>query len=173
MYAKLCALCHGDRGEGHVVEPATALGNQDFLASASDEFLFQAIARGRPETKMSAWSADLGGPLEDGQIQELVDFIRGWQTAPALEVENVRVDGSPVRGREIFEARCAVCHGADGEGGSAPSLSNPEFLEAASNGFIRSAIARGRRGTRMDAYESQLTAQQIDDLTALIRSWGS
>ena len=60
-----------------------------------------------------------------------------------------------------------------GRGGSAPSLSNPEFLEAAGDGFIRYAIARGRRGTRMAAYESQLAAQQIDDLTALIRSWGS
>ncbi len=38
LYAELCALCHGDQGEGFVVERAPALGNQDFLAVASEVY---------------------------------------------------------------------------------------------------------------------------------------
>jgi cytochrome c oxidase cbb3-type subunit 3/ubiquinol-cytochrome c reductase cytochrome c subunit len=171
LYAKLCALCHGGRGQGYAVELAPALRNQDFLAAVSDEFLSHAIARGRPGTKMSAWSVDAGGPLTNEQIEALVDFIRGWRTAPKVGVDDVRTNGSPSGGGQTFRARCARCHGARGEGGSAPSLTNPEFLSAASDGFIRHAIAKGRRGTPMAAYEDRLTAQEIDDLTAFIRSW--
>ncbi len=152
LYAELCALCHGDQGEGYVVEGAPALGNQDFLAVASDDFLFAAIARGRPGTKMSPWSARLEGPLEDQQIQALVDFIRSWQAAPSVEVDDVPVIGSPRGGSQVFRIRCAVCHGENGQGDNAPSLNNTEFLEAASDGFIRYAITYGRRGTAMALY---------------------
>jgi cbb3-type cytochrome c oxidase subunit III len=171
LYAKLCAICHGGQGEGYVVEGAPALGNQDFLAVASDEFIFAAIARGRPGTKMSPWSAQLEGPLDDQQIQALVNFIRSRQTVPSVNVDDVPILGSPRTGMQVFQARCTVCHGEDGEGNSAPSLNNSEFLAAASDGFIRYAVAYGRRGTPMASYATELTWREIDDLVALIRTW--
>src|SRR3954451_9179785 len=42
-YAQMCAICHGASGEGYKADQATALGQQDFLASVSDEFLAFAI----------------------------------------------------------------------------------------------------------------------------------
>ncbi len=171
LYAKLCALCHGERGEGYVVRGAPALGNQDFLASVGDEFLREAIAWGRPGTRMSGWSTQIEGPLTHGQIDALVAFIRNWQTVPAVEVQEATSIGSPEGGEPIYRARCAVCHGVDGGGNTALSLNNRKFLQLASDGFIRYAVARGRRGTPMAPYDSELTSRQIDDLVAFIRSW--
>jgi cytochrome c oxidase cbb3-type subunit 3 len=171
LYAKLCALCHGDRGEGYVVDRAPALGNQDFLAAARDDFLYAAIARGRPGTTMSPWSARLEGPLEDRQIQALVEFIRSWQTVPSVVLDAVEITGSRREGAQLFQALCAVCHGEDGEGNSAPSLNNSKFLQAASDGFVRYSITYGRRGTAMASYGTELTSREIDDLVASIRSW--
>lgn len=171
LYAELCALCHGVEGEGYAVEGAPALGNQDFLAVASDEFLFEAIARGRPGTRMSPWSVRHEGPLDDEQIKALVSFARSWQTVPSVAVDKITIAGSSLLGMQIFRTHCAECHGEHGEGNSAPSLNTSAFLEAASDGYIRYAVARGRRGTPMAAYGSKLTSQEIDGLVALIRSW--
>ena len=60
LYEQMCALCHGDQGQGYTAPSSTALNNPDFLAVASDEYLFQNIARGRPGTRMSAWSMTHG-----------------------------------------------------------------------------------------------------------------
>ncbi len=171
LYARLCALCHGERGEGYVIRGAPALGNQDFLASVGDEFLREAIAWGRPGTRMSGWSTQIEGPLTHGQIDALVAFIRSWQTVPAVEVQEATSIGSPQGGEPIYRARCAVCHGGAGEGNTAPSLNNQKFLRSASDGFIRYTVARGRRGTPMASYDSELTSRQIDDLVAFIRNW--
>ena len=173
----MCALCHGAQGEGYAAPASTALNNPDFLAAASDEYLFENIARGRPGTRMSAWSEAYDGPLSDAEVRALVTFIRGWQTEPSVDVSDVRVTGNAQRGAELYAQQCAICHGDAGEGRDespaapqgAPSLNNPVFLETASDGFIRYAIAKGRRGTAMPAFEGALTEQQIDDLVAFIR----
>jgi cbb3-type cytochrome c oxidase subunit III len=179
LYAQMCALCHGDQGQGYAAPGSTALNNPDFLATASDEYLFQNIARGRPGTRMSAWSVAHGGPLSDAQIQAVVQFIRDWQTEPQVDVSDVVVKGDASRGAEVYARECAVCHGEAGEGLDespraplgAPSLNNPVFLATASDGFIRHAIANGRRGTVMQPYAGLLTDQEIDDLVAFIRNW--
>jgi len=181
LYAKMCALCHGAQGEGYAAPGSTALNNPDFLAAVSDEYLFENIARGRPGTRMSAWSKAYDGPLSDAEVQALVAFIRRWQTEPSVDVSDVQVMGDARRGAELYAQQCAICHGEGGQGldaspaapHGAPSLNNPVFLEAASDGFIRYAIAKGRRGTAMPAFEGTLTEQQIDDLVAFIRSLGT
>ena len=181
LYAKMCALCHGKQGEGYAAPKATALNNPDFLAAASDEYLFENIARGRPGTRMSAWSAAHDGPLSDAEIRALVRFIRGWQTEPSVKLSEAPLAGDAQRGAALYAQQCAVCHGEQGQGldtspaapQGAPSLNNPVFLETASDGFIRYAIAKGRRGTAMPAFEGTLTQQQIDDLVAFIRSLGT
>ena len=170
-YQLYCALCHGEEGEGYAADSANALNNPAFLATATDEFLRSSIVRGRPGTPMSAWGAELGGPLDDAAVDRLVDYIRQWQVGPGTDVSGVVVEGEVARGKAQYGARCAGCHGPAGEGGLFMSLNNPEFLAAASDGFIREAIASGRPGTAMKAYADELTEQAIDDLTVLIRSW--
>ena len=171
IYGKYCAMCHGEHGEGYAADNANALANQDFLISVSDAFLRESIARGRPETAMAAHASLYGGPLDEADIDSLVLLMRSWQREPAAQIGSETVLGDPIAGRETYDQFCAACHGAHGEGVTAISLENPEFLAIASDRQIRRAIAHGRRGTPMVAYGEQLSDDTIDDLVALIRSW--
>jgi cytochrome c oxidase cbb3-type subunit 3/ubiquinol-cytochrome c reductase cytochrome c subunit len=82
LYTRYCDFCHGDEGKGYKADEAPALAGPDFLATASDAFIEQAILRGRPGTTMSAWSLVHGGPLGDAQAADLVAYIRTWQRTP-------------------------------------------------------------------------------------------
>jgi cytochrome c oxidase cbb3-type subunit III len=167
-YATYCALCHGATGEGYVADNAPALANTDFLAAASDAYLRRAIEEGRPGTPMSAWSSAHGGPLAPEQVEDLVTFIRSWATEPPIDLANVTVHGRREIGATLYSARCASCHGVNGEGISAPALSNPVFLASASQGFVRYTIEHGRRSTPMSGYGQLLDSASIDDLVAFV-----
>lgn len=171
LYRTYCALCHGERGQGYVADHANALFHDDFLAAASDDFLTQAVVRGRPGTPMSAWGSEYGGPMSDEDVAVLVAFLRGQQGAPQKKLHGGTVQGDPLAGRTVYDARCAACHGAEGQGVTAVSLNNPVFLETASDGYIRDAVVHGRAGTPMTAFGDLLGESAIDDLTALVRSW--
>lgn len=171
VYSKYCGLCHGEKGEGYSADNANALANQDFLISVSDNFLWQSIANGRPGTAMAAHTKRYGGPLNDADIDSLVALIRSWQQEKSVDINPEPVLGDPVSGRKTYANSCAACHGEQGEGTTAISLNNSEFLATATDGQIRWAIQHGRRGTPMPAFKNQLPKDTIDDLVALIRSW--
>jgi mono/diheme cytochrome c family protein/rhodanese-related sulfurtransferase len=171
LYDRYCALCHGAGGAGYAADNASQLRNPTFLRTASDDFLRAAIERGRPGTPMAAFGTGEGGPLGAAEIADLIGYLRSLDRGPQVEVHRLVVQGDAGRGAEIYQDRCAECHGARGEGGTAPSLSNPSFLASASDGFVRYAIEHGRPGTPMEPFGGLLTAQEIDDLTATIRSW--
>ena len=171
LYRTYCGLCHGDEGEGYAADDANALANQDFLVSVSNEFLRVAIAEGHPGTAMAAYHENRGGPLNDEEIDAIVELIRSWQVEDQADLGSMEVEGDPTRGAQVFARECAGCHGDRGQGDSAISLNHPVFLKTANDGQIRYAIAKGRRGTPMPAFEGELSDQSIDDLVALIRSW--
>lgn len=171
LYAKYCALCHGDRGQGYSADNATALANQEFLRTATDPFLWTAIERGRPGTPMSAFGEAEGGPLAADEIRLLIGHMRSFQTEPSIELSEAPVTGDPEAAKAVYKDRCSGCHGLEGEGRSAVSLNNPLFLATASDAFIRHAIELGRPNTTMPAFGSTLEPRVIDDLTALVRSW--
>ncbi len=170
-YARTCALCHGDRGEGYVADNPTALNNPTFLATATDDYLRRSIARGRPGTTMSAWDRPHGGPYDDAALQGLTAFLRGWQTTPSVPLTNATIAGDATRGAPLYAARCATCHGATGFEGPNVRLANAEFLAVASDEFLRYAIVKGRPGTAMQPFETALQQGEIGDLVALLRSW--
>ncbi len=82
------------------------------------------------------------------------------------------------RGAKLYAKMCAVCHGAEGQGyaaDEAPSLNHPDFLASASDAFLGFAIAVGRRGTTMSAWQNDhggpLSLADVRDLIAHLRSW--
>lgn len=170
---------HGDKGQGRVRGNATALNNQDFLATASDEFIRESTIRGRPGTEMPAWGREAGGTLAKEEISDLVALLRSWQRESTRKLQSGNIQGSSERGRALYALDCASCHGENGRGnlGMGPALDNQAFLRAASDGFLWEAIAKGRRDTPMfpslkglDGVR-QLSSEEINDLVAFIRSW--
>ncbi len=170
-YQRFCGFCHGVDGEGYVADSANALASPEFIRTASDELLRTATIRGRPGTPMSGWGDEVGGPLSPTQVDDVVAFLRTWQSAPPIELEPWTAVGSVFRGEATWRARCAECHGERGEGGTDASVSNPWFLSVVGDEFLRYAVEHGRTDTPMEGYVDELTPQAIEDLVTLIRSW--
>lgn len=173
LYARYCALCHGRRLQGYAADHANALGNRNFLALASDEFLRAAIRDGRPGTPMSAWGRHLGGPLSEPEISDLVAFLRSRARDPLRPANTVSLPGDPDHGRLAWAQHCQSCHGDRGQGTErATSVSHPNFLNWASDVYLRDSILEGRPGTLMASFRT-LPAQTVNDLVRHIRTLGN
>lgn len=170
LYAQMCAVCHGERGEGYRADEATALAHPDFLASASDAFIRHAIAHGRRGTTMSAWARERGGPLSGRDIDALIAFVRSWQAQPRVALDERPIEGDPKAGARIYARECVKCHGKRGVGGPNVRIGDPELFQSASAGFLRHAIAKGRSGTPMPGYADTLGASGIEDVLAYLLS---
>jgi mono/diheme cytochrome c family protein len=79
------------------------------------------IERGRPGTPMPTWGQEYGGPMTTQMVDDVMAFLKEVQVTErpdsgSIPGENYELEGTEVDGQEIFEARCAVCHGPQGEG---------------------------------------------------------
>jgi len=169
----MCAVCHGEKGEGYKADQAPRLAQPEFQATASDEQLREAIKNGRLQTTMSAWSKDRGGPLSPEDIEEVIHHLRTWRKDPQAALDEKPISGDSVRGEAVFARECVRCHGEGGVGGPNVHIGNPQLLQTVSNGFLRYAIKHGRPGTLMPAFEKTIDEAGIEDLTALLRSWAN
>lgn len=172
-YAQYCALCHGADREGHAADHAPSLRSPELLGGASRDFLAAAIAYGRPGTPMAAFAADQGGPLDEGRRGALLDWLITEARVTPAPVPDASVLGDAKRGRQVYARSCSSCHGSRGEGVAGPALANPVLLATASDAYLRDAIARGRSGTPMVAFEGTLSPAEIDDVTAYLRQWAT
>jgi cytochrome c oxidase cbb3-type subunit 3/ubiquinol-cytochrome c reductase cytochrome c subunit len=171
VYARMCSVCHGASREGYKADHAPALGQQDFLASVTPEFLTAAISGGRASTTMSAWGVRSGGPLGTADVTALVDFLYSWQESPTAILDESPNRGTAARGEVVFFRECARCHGDRGFGGEYESIGSSQLLSTASDGFLRYAIRRGRPGTPMPGFRATLGDAAIDDVIATLRQW--
>jgi mono/diheme cytochrome c family protein len=174
LYAQNCALCHGGDGEGGL---GPALNSQELLGSTADNTLFSLVSSGVPGTGMPAWSQAHGGPLTDEQIRQVVTYVRAWEGAEGEAVaqasEAVVAGGDPANGQMIFSSTCFVCHGANGEGDSAPALNNPAKLVQFDDEWYVNVVREGRPAQGMPTWGTVLSPQDIADVVAFIRQWES
>lgn len=167
LYNEQCVNCHGAQGEGGV---GPALNNRTLLKNTLDSVFFSVIRSGVPGTQMPAWSVDYGGPLTDEEIRDLVAFIRAWEPN-APEVKPIVFEPDATRGALLFASTCSICHGENGQGGSAPALNDPARLQALDNDWYRGVIRYGRPAKGMPTWGTVLSPNQIEDLIALIEAW--
>ena len=99
-------------------------------------------------------------------------LVVAWSLAHAAS------PGAAERGRALYARHCAVCHGPEGQGraqGNATSLNNPDFLAVASDAFLQTTIAQGRRDTAMLGWAREaggpLRHEDIRDLVTFLRRW--
>jgi cbb3-type cytochrome c oxidase subunit III len=181
LYGSFCAACHGERGEGMRypgAPPFPAIANPDFLSLASDDFIRQTVTRGRPGRRMTAWGEKEGG-LRPYEIDAVVAHLRAMGgTAHTPDPKPPRwARGDVRRGEGSYQANCAACHGARGEGKEGPALSNPVLMASATDTYLVETIRRGRRNTSMPAFttasstQQMLTDEDIQSIVAYMRTW--
>ena len=152
IYRAQCGSCHGMEGEG---ASGPQLRNSEFLDSASDGFLVATIVLGRTGTPMQSMihGQEGLGQIEPERIRDVVSYMRTWdhdqswaEPRSITEMSKRSIDA----GSANYARYCAGCHGLEGRGVAegedyfAPALNNPEFLAAASDGYLIATIARGR-----------------------------
>lgn len=181
LYGSFCAACHGPNGEGMRypgMSAFPAIGNPDFLAVASDEFILNTITRGRPGRRMAAWGEKDGG-LRPHEIAAIAGYLRtlgGVAHEPDTRAPRW-VRGDAANGAQLYQRNCAQCHGQAGEGGEGPALAIPTLLHAASDTYLYETIRRGRRGTTMLGFAQPSTVrpaladEEIESIVAFIRTW--
>jgi cytochrome c oxidase cbb3-type subunit III len=84
-------------------------------------------------------------------------------------------DASPtdvLAGKEIFDAQCAVCHGAGGSGGTGPDLRRPKLHHATNDEELLAVIREGIPGTPMPFAVLHLSEPMIWQTAAYVRSLG-
>jgi mono/diheme cytochrome c family protein len=111
-----CAQCHGPEGEGGFAAtdpswPAPPLNNV-FKRFTRDEIL-RIVRMGRPGTPMPSWGIEFGGPLNEQKIEDVVNFVEDIQLA---ENKHWELPKEVRSGRDVFERKCAVCHGDNAKG---------------------------------------------------------
>lgn len=174
VYNKNCLVCHGETGKGEGAKAGTAINNQHFLNSVSDKDLYNYVKYGREGTGMPAY----GPHLTEKDLNDLVAFMRDWQTEEIdFEVPKT-ISGNAKNGEKLYNLYCLNCHGEAGAGKlkMGTVLSNPQYLKYTTDKQIWIDTAYGREKTRMGPSlkglegARQLKEKDISDIVAYIRS---
>ncbi len=169
LYRANCGNCHGSDGEGGI---GPSLNHDSFLSVVGDDYLYDAIVKGRPGTAMPAWSH-----LGEEDLVDLITFMRSWNDGRRTKLEPWLARGDWDSGEVLFRETCAGCHGSNGEGLIGPQLNNPEFLASASDAMLRHWVRYGKHGTQMRAFLKgqqgmvEITDARIEDVITFIRRW--
>ncbi len=131
-----CARCHGPEGEGGAIpnDPdgrqapslhTTSLANKLRVNSNYVNLAVSyggVVVSGNVNSPMPAWAAEVGGPLNEQQIDAVVALVEGW-AVEAGEEAPAEVENTVEAGQEVYAAvGCGGCHGAELEGGVGPNL---------------------------------------------------
>ena len=193
LYTQNCAGCHGVGGR---LDAARSLNDPLYLAFVNDEALRYAIANGRAGTSMPAFSENAGGHLTDKQIEIIAAGMRAHWSRPddfkGVEIplysvaQTMDTNGSSAatinasssktfeskdasRGAAAYKTYCSSCHGTNGDGGSAGSIVDPNFLNLVSDQGLRTTIVVGRADVGKPDWRGNvpghpMSAQEIDDV---------
>ncbi|MEK6775462.1 MAG: c-type cytochrome [bacterium] len=172
-YARHCAICHGDSGQGGI---GPRLNSATFLRIADDRFLYESMVNGRPQAAMPAWA-----DLPDEDLAGLLAYFRKWRkesgvggatktAAPAL--------GDELRGAKVYADHCASCHGKHGEGAWATALHNTVLLQSGSPEFMALSLERCREWAADSkapeghpAGPPEMPSDDVGDVVAYLKSW--
>jgi cbb3-type cytochrome c oxidase subunit III len=176
IYTKYCALCHGKDREGYAADFAPSLRSHTLMAitqkpRSSYNYLSHTVSYGRTGTAMAPYAKSQGGPLDDDDIDLLLQWLYELSgVKKPIEMSAKPIAGNVEVGKKLYVKHCASCHGAKGEGVRAPALANPMLLATASDAFLHYTISQGRDNTPMPSFKDSLSKVEINALTAYLRS---
>lgn len=174
-----CVACHGAKGEGNPALGAPAIAGQHVAYLQRQLRMFRAGLRGaRPGdtqgAQMRAIAATLPNDAAIVAVTTHVAALAKTRQAPATTA-NLR------NGNNLYQGKCAACHGTRAEGNVALSSPRLAGLDAS---YLRRQFqhfAQGQRGTDpKDTYGRQMammaktiaTPKDLEDVIAYIHSQG-
>lgn len=166
-----CAPCHGAGGGGARGYPN--LVDDDWVWGGSLEQIQQTITHGvrnaDPDSRQGVMPAFVrDGMLPAEEVPVVVEYVR------SIAGLDVLPEADLAKGKEIFEANCAACHGPEGHGNQelgAPSLVDPIWLYGADRKDMIETVRNGRGGV-MPAWGGRLDPTTIKALTIYVHALG-
>ena len=158
LFDTYCIQCHGSDAQGSRGFPN--LTDSDWIYGGTPEKIHETITNGRIGIMMP-WGPNLG---TEG-VRDVANYVISLSKDRAYDEDRAS------RGKEIFQANCVACHGANGQGtmGIAPRLNDNIWLWGGSEKAIIETITSGRHN-QMPAWKDFLTEDKIHLLTAYV--WG-
>jgi mono/diheme cytochrome c family protein len=138
-----CINCHGAEGAGGIANPAfkdpqtgfavawTAPPLNNVFTRWDEEVVRFTIERGRPGTPMPTWGVEFGGSMTPLMVDDVMAYIRSIQVPLEELSEDCKKPTEENQldcGQEIFEVRCAVCHGPEGNGREGPGTQDQPWF---------------------------------------------
>ena len=207
VYQRNCLICHGAYGDGRgemgrkLEPPPRHFGRGLFKYRSTpagtlptDADLERTVRGGLAGTAMPVFTN-----LSDREIKSVIEYVKSfssrWNHAtnytPALVLpplprwfgDTASAEAGAERGRALFNASCAACHGTDGNGLGAtaksledswgqpvtPSDLRQEQLRSGRNlEAVYRVLETGIEGTPMPSFSEALTIDQRWDLVAFI-----
>ena len=176
LFSQNCATCHGSFGEGgpnptrqgDVIAP---ISTGEYLKTRDDFTLRAVISQGQPNFGMSPFGTANGGPLDDEEIDAIVAYMRSWEAKPPVELPpDTIVSAVGLSSAQVYAEICAQCHGARGEGAIGPALADKDLQADSTDQQLFDTINQGHASSAMIGWGEVLTADQIQQLVAFIRS---
>ena len=177
LFGQNCAGCHGAEGRQG---PGRILNDHLYLKLLPREELHKVLVYGRPGTAMPPWLLANGGPLNEQQIDALVDGIYQHWSGPidlhGTELPSYAgdVNGDITHGKKLFTKDCYMCHGP---GAAVGLVTSASYLQLVSNQMIRTSIIVGRPDLtiKMPSYMylnagHALSNQDVTDLVSYLAS---
>jgi len=166
-----CVQCHGAGAAGSKGYPN--LNDDDWLWGGDIATIQQTLEHGirypgddaTRQSQMPAFGHD--GILTAAQVQDVVSHVR-------VISHQEPASAASQRGSAIFAQNCAVCHGANGEGGrsvGAPRLNDAIWLYGGDRATLTETVTYARAGV-MPAWQQRLDPVTIKMLAAYVHSLG-
>lgn len=121
----------------------------DFSMSSREAY---AVEMERAEEEVKAFLATQENAVDESNVELLAD-------AGALE-----------KGRAVFVAKCAVCHGKVGEGGIGPNLTDEYWLHGGDIKDVFKSIKYGIPSKGMIAWKNDLRPRDMQEIASFIKS---
>lgn len=158
MFMTYCAQCHGSDARGAKGFPN--LADSDWLYGGEPETIKTTIMEGR-----QGMMPPFGPALGTEGVKDVANFVRSLS---GLNHDAARAE----RGKEIFAANCAACHGPEATGNQmigAPNLTDKTWLYGSSEATIIETVTKGRTN-RMPAHKDFLGEAKVHLLAAYVYS---
>lgn len=104
----------------------------------------------------------------------ILGTVAGAAAQPPAAIEPLRSAGANdiAAGKRIFESQCAWCHGANGAGGTGPTLQTSTLRHAANDRSLVDIVRTGIPGTDMPGFTTVLTERTAWQTAAYVRTLG-
>lgn len=178
IYQQYCTVCHGKKGQAHTPlgsvlrPPPRDLADPVAMARINDTRLYKAIKDGKPGTSMPAWSTILNAR----EIYDVAAYVKSLKRPRPSGMTQDEFDAEV--GGEIYRSYCGICHGTTGNARTRigqvlidkpRDFTNIRTMAKLSNEEMARAIAYGRPGTAMVAWQTILSPEDIRRVILFIR----